>query len=572
MALLDSVAAITLSPVLRKKTFMTRSIFLFLILFQAFFPSAISQKLRKADKEIITDLQTDISYLSNDKLEGRRSGTPGEMLASDYIIAGFRKTGLRPMGDSGTFLQRFEIYDGRDISQTRFTINNAALILNTDFIPLPFSASGKVEGSPAVALQESGSPWFYDLKEMVESANGNPHVDLMKQLREKTRLFAGKGANAVIFYNSSKTDDGVVFDPAEGIRPEKIPVLYVTKTGRKKYLKDISQSLDVEIDVQMEEKKRWGHNVIGYLDNGAPYTVVVGAHYDHLGFGEDGNSLYNGPGKMIYPGADDNASGTAGLLELARLLKKTKGLKTNYLFVAFSGEESGLIGSKYFTEHPAVALPKISYMINMDMIGRLNDSTHVLTIGGYGTSPQWSDVIGATLNKKIFKLNVDSSGTGPSDHTSFYLKSIPVLFFFTGIHPDYHKPTDQADKINYIGELQVIHLVYAITQKMDGMNKPAFVKTRDKQFGVAPAFNVTLGIMPDYSFSGTGLRIDAISEGRPAEKAGLKTGDIIIKLGDYAVISLQTYMEALSKFNQGDQTTVEFLRGTAEMKAAVQFK
>jgi aminopeptidase YwaD len=551
---------------------MTRSILLFLIFFHAFFPFAISQKLHKADKEIIAELQSDIGYLSNDKLEGRRSGTPGEMLASDYIISGFTKTGIKPLGDSGTYLQRFEIYDGRDISQTRFTINNTLLILNAEYFPLAFSASGKVEGSPAIALQESGSPWFYDLKEMVEAVQSNPHFDMGKALREKTRLFAGKGASAVIFYNSSKTEDGIVFDPAEGIRAEKIPVLYVTKTGRKKYLKDISQSLDVEIDVEMEEKKRWGHNVIGFVDNNALYTVVIGAHYDHLGFGEDGNSLYRGTEKKIHPGADDNASGTAGLLELGRLLKKTKGLRTNYLFVAFSGEESGLIGSKYFTEHPPVPLSKISYMVNMDMIGRLNDSTHVLTIGGYGTSPEWSGLIGSTLNKKIFILNADSSGTGPSDHTSFYLKNIPVLFFFTGIHPDYHKPTDMADKINYAGELQVIRLIYAITQKMDGANKPPFAKTRDKQFGVAPAFNVTLGIMPDYSFPGSGLRIDAISEGRPAEKAGLKTGDIIIRLGDYSVISLQTYMEALSKFNRGDQTTVEFLRGKDEMKAEVQFK
>ena len=178
----------------------------------------------------------------------------------------------------------------------------------------------------------------------------------------------------------------------------------------------------------------------------------------------------------------------------------------------------------------------------------------------------------ATLNKKIFTLNIDSSGTGPSDHTSFYLKSIPVLFFFTGIHPDYHKPSDKADKINYTGEMQVIRLVYSITQKMDGMNKPTFVKTRDKQFGVSPAFNVTLGIMPDYSFPGSGLRVDAVSEGRPAEKAGLKSGDVIIKLGDYSVISLQSYMEALGKFNRGDQTTVEFLRGNEQMKASVQFK
>ena len=190
---------------------MTRSILLSLIFFQAFFPSAISQKLRKADKEIISDLQTDITYLSSDKLEGRRSGTAGESLASDYIIAGFMKTGLKPMGDSGTYLQRFEIYDGRDISHTRFTINNAELILNTEYIPLAFSALGKVDGSPAVALQESGSPWFYDLKDAVESAASNPHFDMGKLLREKIRLFAGKGATAVIFYNSSKTEDGIVF-------------------------------------------------------------------------------------------------------------------------------------------------------------------------------------------------------------------------------------------------------------------------------------------------------------------------------------------------------------------------
>jgi len=551
---------------------MTRSILLFLFFFQIFFPSAISQKLRKADKEIIGELQTDISYLSNDKLEGRRSGTAGETLASDYIIAAFSKTGLKPLGDSGTWRQQFEIYDGRDISRTRFMINNTLLSLNTEYFPLPFSASGKVDGSPAIALQESGSPWFYDLKEFVEAESSNPHFDMGKVLREKTRLFAGKGASAVIFYNSSKTEDGIIFDPAEGIKPEKIPALYVTKDGRKKYLKDISQTLDVEMDIVMEEKKRWAHNVVGWLDNGAPYTVVIGAHYDHLGFGEDGNSLYRGSEKMIHPGADDNASGTAGLIEMARLLKKTKNLRSNYLFVAFSGEESGLIGSKYFIEHSPVSPSKISYMLNMDMIGRLNDSSHVLTIGGYGTSPQWADLIAGTLNKKIFVLNADSSGTGPSDHTSFYLKNIPVLFFFTGIHPDYHKPTDKADKINYTGELQVIKLIYAITQKMDGMNKPVFTRTRDKQYGVAPAFNVTLGIMPDYSFPGSGLRIDAISDGRPAEKAGLKTGDIITRLGDYSVNSLQTYMEALSKFNRGDQTTVVFLRGNEEMKAAVQFK
>jgi aminopeptidase YwaD len=571
MSLENDHTVITLLAVLRKLIFMMRSILLFIIFFQSIFPFAVSQKLRKADKEIVAELQTDISYLSNDKLEGRRSGTPGETLASDYIVAGFIKTGLKPLGDSGTFLQRFEIYDGRDISLCRFTISNKSVLLNTEFIPLPFSASGKLTGTSAIALQESGSPWFYDLRETLEAAQGNPHFDINKHMREKIRLFADKGASAVIFYNSSKLDDGITFDPAEGVQPEKIPAIYVTKAGRKKFLKDISQTLDVEMDIVMIEKKRWGHNVVGYLDLGAPYTAVIGAHYDHLGFGEDGNSLYRGTEKMIHPGADDNASGTAALMEMARLLKKTKGLRTNYLFVAFSGEESGLIGSKYFAEKPPVPISKISYMLNMDMIGRLNDSTHLLTIGGYGTSPQWAELINSTLNKKVFVLNIDSSGTGPSDHTSFYLQHIPVLFFFTGIHPDYHKPTDLADKINYTGEMQVVHLVYAITQKLDGMNKLSFAKTRDKQFGETPAFNVTLGLMPDYSYSGSGLRIDAISDGRPAEKAGLKAGDVIIKLGDNSVTSLQTYMDALSKFKRGDKTTVVFLRGREEITAPVQF-
>lgn len=550
---------------------MTRSFFLILLFFSTSLPYAHSQKLRKADRLMVEEIQTDIQYLSNDKLEGRRAGTPGEKLASDYIITSFQKTGLKPLGDKGGWLQSFEIYDGKDISQCHFTINNIELVLDKEYFPLSFSANEKVTGSPAIALQESGSPWFFDLKEIMESAQNNPHFDMEKALLVKTRIFAGRGASAVIFYNSSKTDDGVEFNPAEGILPEKIPVLYVTRAGRKKYLKDISQSLDVVIDVNVEEKKRWGHNIIGYLDKGAPYTVVIGAHYDHLGYGEDGNSLYLGHEKMIHHGADDNASGTAALMELARMLYKSKSLRSNYLFIAFSGEESGLLGSKYFTQHPSVDLTKISYMLNMDMVGRLNDSTHVLIIGGYGTSPEWSRMISSTVNKKTFTLKLDSSGTGPSDHTSFYLKNIPVLFFFTGIHPDYHKPTDEASKINYPGEVQVIHLIYSITEKMDGMNKPVFTKTRDEQFGEAPAFNVTLGIMPDYSFSGSGVRIDAISEGRPAEKAGLQTGDVIIRLGSYPVSSLQSYMEALSKFNREDKTTVEFNRGTEVKTADVQF-
>jgi hypothetical protein len=262
--------------------------------------------------------------------------------------------------------------------------------------------------------------------------------------------------------------------------------------------------------------------------------------------------------KLIHNGADDNASGTAALIELARILKTSKAKNNNYLFIAFSGEELGLFGSKYFTEHPTIDLATVNYMINMDMVGRLNDSTRVLAIGGYGTSPQWV-------------IKIDSSGVGPSDHASFYRKDIPVLFFFTGQHKDYHRPTDDADKINYPGELKVITYIYTI---INGLNKEhqkiAFLKTRETQTSNT-ALRVTLGIMPDYTYDGTGIRADGVTDGRPAAKAGLKAGDVIIQLGDYPVSSMDSYMQALNKFKKGDKAKVKYKRGNETLESAVEF-
>ena len=298
---------------------------------------------------------------------------------------------------------------------------------------------------------------------------------------------------------------------------------------------------------------------------------MIGAHYDHLGYGEDGNSLYRGAEKMIHNGADDNASGTAGVIELARMLKQSKLKKNNYLFIAFSGEELGLFGSKYFTEHPTFPLATINFMINMDMIGRLNDSSRTLTIGGYGTSPLWGILFADSKEHKYFTFKYDSSGSGPSDYTSFYRKDIPVLFFFTGLHSDYHKPTDDFDKINYTGELMVVKLIYNLLTELNDKGKLAFTKTREMQTGTSARFSVTLGIMPDYTFNGTGVRVDGVSDGRPAQKAGLKTGDIILKLGDNTVSSLENYMQALSKFKKGDKTTVNYKRGNDLAEANVEF-
>jgi aminopeptidase YwaD len=542
-----------------------------LLLLWTFSSSAYSQKLKKGDKIILSNLETHIHYLADDKLEGRRSGTPGEKLASDYISAEFQKAGLQP-GEENNWLQPFEINDGKQVNpDTYFSVNGNELKLEKEYFPLAFSATQSVQGSPAIALQENGVPWFIDLKEILDTNQNNPHFDLDNAIMEKVKDCAAKGATAVIFYNTSKIADNILFNPKDKSEKAAIPVLYVTKDARKKYLRDESASLDIKIKVDIGEKQRTGHNVVGYLNNGADNTVILGAHYDHLGYGEDGNSMYRGPEKLIHNGADDNASGTAALIELAKLLKQSKFKKNNYLFIAFSGEELGLFGSKYYVEHPSVDLKKVNYMINMDMVGRLNDSSHVLTIGGYGTSPVWGELFNTVSDKKYFVLKYDSSGTGPSDHTSFYRKDIPVLFFFTGIHGDYHKPTDDFDKINYNGELHVVKYIYNLVENLDGKTRLAFTKTRETQSNGSARFSVTLGIMPDYTFNGTGVRVDGVSDGRPAEKAGLKTGDVIVQLGDYPVSSLENYMQALSKFKKGDNTVVKFKRGNDTAEAQVQF-
>jgi len=543
-----------------------------LVLSLVFLSSVVTaQKLKKADKATIANLQAHIGYLADDKLEGRRAGTAGEKLAMEYIADQFKTLGLQPKGTDG-FYQPFEIQEGKEIKEgTSFSINDVKLVKEKDFFPFPFSALKSVDASPAVALQEADMPWFVDLKEILTENRQNPHFDLIEYIRNNSKKAYDKGATAIIIYNSSAIDDKLEFNGKDKSAVLPVPVIYVKKDAAKKYFSDATATLNLRLKVDIGEKSRTGHNVVAYLDNGAPTTVVLGAHFDHLGYGEDGNSMLRTGEKLIHNGADDNASGTAALLELAKRLKGRKDKNNNYLFLAFSGEELGLFGSKYFTEHPTVDLSTVNYMINMDMVGRLNDSTHILTVGGYGTSPQWATVINTQDKKLPFGIKIDSSGSGPSDHTSFYRKDIPVLFFFTGQHRDYHRPTDDADRINYVGELQVINYIESIIDKLNKQNqKLAFLKTRETQVSTS-SFKVTLGIMPDYTYPGEGVRADGVTDGRPASKAGLKTGDVIIQLGPHKVSSVETYMQALNQFNKGDKTTVKFKRGNQITEAEIQF-
>ena len=314
-----------------------------------------------------------------------------------------------------------------------------------------------------------------------------------------------------------------------------------------------------------------GRNIIGYINNNAKTTIVIGAHYDHLGYGGEG-SLYREKDKAIHNGADDNASGVAVLLDIATRLKIKNEQseikdKNNYLFLAFSGEEMGLLGSNYFSKNPTIKAKSINYMINMDMVGRMKaDST--LAVYGVGTSPMFKQTLKA--NNEKFKLVQNESGVGPSDHTSFYLIDIPVLHFFTGQHEDYHKPGDDSEKLNYDGMNLISDYIFDIITDLDDNGELAFRKTKNES-EETPRFKVGLGVVPDYLHDGKGMRIDGTREETPAFNAGLLKGDIVIKLGDSTVTDMMSYMRALSVFEKGDEAAISIKRGDSIIDTRVKF-
>lgn len=311
-----------------------------------------------------------------------------------------------------------------------------------------------------------------------------------------------------------------------------------------------------------------GNNVVAVINNDAPNTVVIGAHYDHLGMGDPKHSTYVGP-PAVHHGADDNASGVSAMLELATLLKGSAYKKNNYIFIAFSGEEMGLYGSKWYVKHPSLELDKINYMINLDMVGRVDSNTHTLTVNGIGTSPVFKDIV--LKSQTPLHIKTTESGLGPSDHTSFYLQDIPVLFLFSGQHKDYHKPSDTEDKINYAGMVDVVNYTMWLVGELNDKGKLSFTKTKDDNVDNAPKFKVTLGVIPDYTYDGEGMRIDAVKEDRPAAKAGLLNGDVVLQLGEVKVTEMTSYMKALGQYNKGDKAIVKFKRGKEVMQKEVVF-
>lgn len=519
----------------------------------------------------LSRIMSHIEYLASDSLEGRRTGTRGEALAAQYIEDQFKQRSLQFYPGLSSYLQPFDFPDGHMVSdRSNFIINGSKFSYGKDYYALSFSAhqfNSIEEVYPS--LKEPSHTWTIDITDVLEKTAQNPHGDLINELRIISQNLASKGASGILFYSTGQKQYFPEI-PKKFSETLGIPVFMMSTNDQ--ILTSVNQTtpLKLIINFQLEKKLRKASNVIGFLNNHQKETVVIGAHFDHLGYGEDGNSMLRNVVNQIHNGADDNASGTSTMLELASMLKQKKYRHYNYIFIAFSAEELGLLGSRYFTDHHDQKKIPIKYMINLDMVGRLNDTSKTLTIGGYGTTKDWSAIFSKS-NKTDLKFKFDSSGTGPSDHTSFYRKDIPVLFYFTGLHTDYHKPTDDAGLINVNGiKLIIDHIGFIVSASKD--YALPFSKTREQQSTTNTRFSVSLGIMPDYSFSGTGVRVDGVSEGKIAQQVGIQPSDILIKLGDVEITSVESYMKALSKFKKGDTTVVQYQRGAQNLQSQITFK
>ncbi|MBC9931523.1 M28 family peptidase [Chitinophaga qingshengii] len=411
---------------------------------------------KKSDRKTLSNLQTHVTYLCSDKLEGRQTGAPGEQLAAAYLSSQLEQIGISPKGDNG-FLQTFTIREGREPDNCTLTLNHEKLVSGKQFIPLPFSAGKNAKGEVLPAVNEPDNIWLINAAEI----EADPHKSNMGQYLRETQVAAKSGASAVIFYNGRETPEEVNSWHKQNVKSTSIPAVWVNSDISRILAKDDANAFQIDMKVAFKPVKITGTNVIGFIDNKAPKTVIIGAHYDHLGKGG---------------GADDNASGTAALLELARMLKSGRFKNHNFVIIAFSGKEEGLAGSSWFTTHSeGIDLSQVNYMINLDIVGDLN-AARGLQIGGTSSYTGWPEVIGSVAAKDI-RVVYDANNTSESDHTSFYKKNIPVLYFYTNAHKSIPEAEDNPDKINYDGTLTVIKLVYDIISKTDNMEKLAFNST-----------------------------------------------------------------------------------------------
>ena len=542
-------------------------------------PASVHAQEIPIDLSATKRMEQDLFFLSSDALKGRKPGTPEADVAREYIAGKMMAYGIEPMGENGYF-QKFPVpeYAAVDYDATTLSVGNAQLEGHVDFYPVSISCETGKAASKTVYVgygitTEDGS--YDDFKGLdvngaiavmnVSSPDGiHPHsaYAAYHSLNERVASLVEKGAKGILLINP----EGTASDTQEffkSINASSLPVFFVR--NEKWANKLMKRAQKTTMSVSMSERFSDGYNVIGYIYNNKRKTVVLGAHYDHLGMGGE-NSLYKGPA-AIHNGADDNGSGTTLLLEAMRYYAQRQDTNYNYLIQFYSAEELGLIGSKYWANNPTFPLKEVEYMINSDMVGRLRDNR--LQLSGTGTAVEWDEILDTPIHGLDIKK--DPAGVGPSDQTSFYYKDLPVLHLFTGTHDDYHKPTDDADKINYKGMAKLASLIYTITARTAYYENVTFQKTTSSEQKTTPNFSVTLGVVPDYLFGGPGLRIDGATEGRPAANAGLKAGDVIMKIGALAIDDIYAYMTALGAFKKGDTTALVYVRDGEEVETEITF-
>lgn len=539
----------------------------------ASFSVAILSPCAFAQTGSIHSARADLYFLASDSLKGREPGSQEIIVAANHIVNVFEDAELAPLGEEG-FFQAFPI----PIAMNMMPESNTLMIGESEFhptkttFPVRFSENAEASGQAVHAgfgitapelehddysgVSVSGKIAIID----ISSPDGiHPHSQYMKYHGLDYRISNAKehGAIGVVFTQTDRTAQPPRSSYNSSI-PSGLPAWFIADA------EGLEDETEVSMSVQLLPAQVMGYNIVGYADRGSESTLIIGAHYDHLGYGGE-NSLYRGEA-AIHNGADDNASGTTGLLYLVR---NSADIAPNHnlLFIAFSGEERGLIGSDYYSEHPTLDLSNVVAMLNMDMIGRLSEERELL-ISGTGTAVEWDDII-EKENSTDFAISSSKGGTGASDHTSFYQKDIPVLHFFTGTHDDYHKPSDDADKINYEGLIDVADYIERIANAIPA--ELTFQKTNDSEQSTTPRFNVTLGIIPDYIFGGPGVKVDGVTDGKPAAKAGLQPDDVITQLGEYPIADIYAYMRALGAFKPGDSTKVKVLRNDEEMEFDLTF-
>ncbi len=561
-----------------------------------------------------SDLQAHVKYLASDALAGRAAGTEGNQRASEYIAGLMKKYGLQPMGDNATYFQNFEFvssvklgpknslaFEGPDVPG-----GNLTLKADDAYRPFGFSSSGEVSGPLVFAGYGISSPdnKYDDYRNLDVSGkvvvvlrfspDGNdPHSPFtaLSSFRNKARVARDKGAKGIIIIPgpADEPEDEILRLTADRsfessgiaaismkrapfetlLQPRKLSLQVIQdsiKSSRNPVSFDMGATT-VELETEIIQIKSKTANILGVLEGENPklndQVIIVGAHMDHLGMGGPGSGSLQPDTVAVHHGADDNASGTAGLLELAEAFGAHKPPEgRTILFIFFTGEELGTLGSGYYVNHPIVPLQRTVAMLNMDMIGRLDHKS--LTVYGTGSSPVWNRMLTEYDRDSTFTLKSIPDGFGPSDQAEFYGKEMPVLHFFTGTHNDYHRPSDTWDKINYTGEQKIVRYVYSIVGDLDTLaERPQYVKTQSAApmaSGDSRGFSVTLGIIPDYGESTGGMRIGGIRPKGPAERAGLKSGDIIVKMGGKKVMNIYDYMGLLGELKAGDQVEVEVMR------------